>query len=459
MAEANQATPSELRYSDIPAMSTPSANMTVVKLIPSTGSTYGGNGNCRIPINIPTDSFCDFNRAYLKFTVTNKSQGGSNAYDKAIYLDPQGGISCAIDRFQVISGTGSQLSETNHYNAWCALMNTHMMPNYVDTTLNITEGTSKNLKSTKSFGGVGKEDAALLTDRESVADGATATFVHRPKDPVFNTNRLFPIGFLSGIPYISLTFASTVGAFRTSKAATAVTADWEIKDVELHLPVIQLPSDFNQSFRSLMASGVPISIASTGVVNSQQNLASGSSVATSTFSVRKRNVRGFLLMAREQTNLENKDCDSASCRRSMGLKDYQFSIGGVRMPSAPLVVTDADQGGLLMESKKALGHMSHLHGVCANKSDYYINDEETSATETTETCQKSIFALDTQPYTDNEQLSGMNLSGQGLPVVFHANLDATKGAQKISNLLLDLYSIHDIMYICDGVSGTISASS
>ena len=103
MAEQGQATPSELRYSELPQMSTPAANMTCVKLIPSTGTTYSGNGNIRIPLAIPTDSFADMRRAYLRYTIVNKTSSGHN---KRLYIDPQAGAGAVFQRFQVVSGLG-----------------------------------------------------------------------------------------------------------------------------------------------------------------------------------------------------------------------------------------------------------------------------------------------------------------------------------------------------------------
>lgn len=462
MAEAQTATPQELLYSNLPPMATPSANLLNVKLIPSTGNTYGPNSNCRIPINVPTDSFVDFSRSYLKLSVKNNTTGGDATQDRHLYLDPQGGISCAIDRLEFISGTGSVLSSTHHYNAYCAMMNTHMMDDYVRTTLNLTEGCSSAPVATQSFAADGADDAGLLSSREAVEDNTTRSFVHRPKDPVFTSNRLMPIGYLSGIPYVSINFASANGAFRVSKPGSAANVPaWEIKDVELHLAVIQVPTDFAQSFRSLMNSGVPISMASTAVVNAQQNLAQGSATGTSTFSVRKRNVKGFLLMARAQTDLENKDADSSSCRRSLSITEYNYGIGGQRLPSYPLQVSTSNTGLLLMETKKALGHLSSLHGICAQKDNYYVSDEidGSDANKNKSLCQKSIYALDTQQYTDSSVMSGINLSAQGLPVTFEFTADNTKGAQKNDNILFDLYTIHQVLFVCDGISGTISASS
>jgi len=453
MAEQGQATPSELRYSEIPAMSSPSAAMTCVKLIPSTGTTYSGNGNIRIPLAIPTDSFADMRRAYLRYTIVNKTTTGHN---KQLYIDPQAGAASVIQRFQVVSGLGGILTETNSYPNYCAVLNTYMNPDYVSSTMSITEGCSNNPQTHQGIGGTGVAETtgADLSGQLFVPENGSLTLTHRPKDPLFNCDKIIGWGFLQGVSYLNINLASTTAAFRmdTSGSGTPV---WEIKDVELHVPVITLPADFNASFRSLMASGIPVSMHSVGVVNSQQNVEANSNVTTSTFACRKRNVKGLVLTAREQNNLEDAYADTPSCRRSLATTEYNFQIGGVRMPSSRFSVSKTNQGQLLMETKKCLGHLSPLHGLCATRDNYYIFDEHANRTK----CQKSVFALDTQPYLDNEQISGINLSAQGLPIVFEATMDATKGSQNGKNILLDLYAIFSIVFSIDGISGGISSSS
>jgi hypothetical protein len=68
------------------------------------------------------------------------------------------------------------------------------------------------------------------------------------------------------------------------------------------------------------------------------------------------------------------------------------------------------------------------------------------------------FSLDLESY--GEGLSGMNLAGQGLPLVLYLNCGAgTTRAATVGALLADLYVIHDVIFTLDGVSGTLSASS
>jgi hypothetical protein len=68
------------------------------------------------------------------------------------------------------------------------------------------------------------------------------------------------------------------------------------------------------------------------------------------------------------------------------------------------------------------------------------------------------FSLDLESY--GEGLSGMNLAGQGLPLVLYLNCGggATRAAT-VGALLADLYVVHDVIFTLDGVSGTLSASS
>jgi hypothetical protein len=82
----------------------------------------------------------------------------------------------------------------------------------------------------------------------------------------------------------------------------------------------------------------------------------------------------------------------------------------------------------------------------------YLNDSEHDGK-----CGKAVFALDLESY--NAAFAGKNLAGQGLPLVFHAQVGGTEGAQANGALQCDLYVIHDIVYVLDGVTGTLSANS
>ena len=82
----------------------------------------------------------------------------------------------------------------------------------------------------------------------------------------------------------------------------------------------------------------------------------------------------------------------------------------------------------------------------------YLNDSEHDSK-----CCKAVFALDLESY--NSAFAGKNLAGQGLPLVYHATVGGTEGAQANGALLLDLYVIHDVVYVLDGMTGVITANS
>ena len=82
----------------------------------------------------------------------------------------------------------------------------------------------------------------------------------------------------------------------------------------------------------------------------------------------------------------------------------------------------------------------------------YLKDSEHDST-----YGKAVFALDLESY--NAAFAGKNLAGQGLPLVYHAQVGGTEGAQANGALQLDLYVIHDVVYVLDGMTGVITANS
>ena len=138
----------------------------------------------------------------------------------------------------------------------------------------------------------------------------------------------------------------------------------------------------------------------------------------------------------------------------------------MRIPAQRIKVNTAtngkDAGELIANTQLALGHFSSdLRGICSIEK---IADMKGGGTETylidTENagkCGKAVFALDLESY--NSAFAGKNLAGQGLPLVYHAQVSNTKGAQSLGALQLDLYVIHDVVYVLDGMTGVITANS
>jgi hypothetical protein len=443
--EGDTFTPSVMRYSDQYPAATPVMDLNYSVCIPSNGGTFTPNQEIRIPINVPADCFVDTKRAFLKYTINN------NHATVDAYLDPMVGGAAFIENWRVVSGTGALLEEIIHYNALCGLIEIQKAGDVVGSVGNLTQGSS---------------DTPMTDLSISAAAGATSTFgtvisatqskviTHRPNSAVFNCDKYMPFGYTQGTSYVALTLAALTTPLRVLSSATDIT-DWTISNVELHLPVLRPGNEFAQNFRTLLASGMPINIHAVGFQNSQQNIALNSVGAqTLTFSTRKRSVKSVLTVLRINAQLTTNLCDSSTAFKNCGITEYQYSIGGVRVPSANIKANSAtdgnDVGELFMNTSMALGHFdSSLRAASTNASSYY------NATDTTGSS-RCAFAVDLESY--GEGLAGKNLAGQGLPLVLYCQTAATK-AQSIGAVLADLYIMHDIVFKLDGVSGTLSASS
>lgn len=456
--ETDTITPSVMRYSDQYPMAAPVMDLNYSTCIPSNGGSFTQNQEIRIPFNVPADCFVDTKRAYLKMRVTNNSAADT------WYLDPFAGVAGIIDTFRVVSGTGALLEEIQHYGALASVMNSHQSPARVEAQGNIQEGLSPTPISVEPVS-VAAGVAGAQTDRVGIPATKQATFTHRPISAIFNADKYMPFGYTQGTSYISLTLAAGSTMAMCRSGAAVKTGAFTIDNVELHLPVLRPGNEFAQNFRMLLASGMPINIHSVGFQNSQQTIASSAAAGavTLTFSTRKRSVKSLMTLFRVNAQVSAGINDSFSCRKTCGTTEYQYSVGGVRIPSQNIKIagiksaSDADGGDIgevLANTQLALGHYSSdLRSLCADGAVYYMaagaaNDKVLSS--------RAVFALDLETY--GEGLAGKNLSGQGLPLVLHAQTGANS-AQEVGAILADLYCIHDIIFQLDGVSGTLTASS
>ena len=459
MEDNNSTTPIEMRLSETPGMPSPELDLSYSTAIPMNGSTFTQNQEVRIGLNVPTDCFVDLKRAYLKYKFNNTGAG-------TMTLDPLVGGVGVIDNWRVIGGTGALLEEVIHYNAMYATMNANKNIDVVSTINHTAEGASKNPGvSLKINAPIADADVGSLT---GISTGQSRVITHKPQSAFFNADRYMPLGFTQGLTYVSITLAQneTAGIITSEDSANATS--FSISEVELHLPILKPGVEFANMFRSAMSSGIPIQIHSVGIQNTQQSLPlDASGEQTLTFSTRKRSVKSLVNVLRKNADITDKSRCSVSGFVNAGITEYNFSVGGVRVPAQRIKVKTTtngfDAGELLANQQLALGHYSSdLRGICANQkvadmsnggTSTYIIDAENGAGATASKCS---FALDLESY--NSAFSGKNLAGQGLPLVFHANCLAT-GAQDGGALLCDLYVIHDIVFVLDGMTGVITANS
>lgn len=457
-------TPSVLRYSDILKVGTPLADLQYNTLIPSNGGAFSANQAIRIPFNVPTDSFVNLKGAYLKFKITNKNQAGDS-----FGLDGEAGVGAFIDTLRVVSGTGALLEEIVHYNAIYALMNGMVSDNHRQSSMAITSGTSDTPLSYQSVGEA--NNGAVSSDRVKIDQNESYTGTHIPMSGFFNADRLCPLGFTNGTCYLELTLASLNTPMIVNGNATSTSFDWEISEVELKVPVLRMGSEFNASFRQVLASGIPINWHSTSYHNVQSSIASAGGSLTITTSSRKRSVKSVFTMFRKASDLTEIKVDSVSCRKSLAITEYNYTIGGLKMPSKNIKLSGAgvrggtqttrDIGEAYSNLVMCLSNLGNVYSAtCFTPDNFYLPDNNTSGTNTKNIGSRIAYGLDLEAYGHSNVQSGKNLANQGLPLVFECSLpsDATNSANG-GAVLCDQFLLYDVVFTLDGISGSITANA
>tara|TARA_B110000259_G_C14032145_1_gene407209 strand:- start:4561 stop:5991 length:1431 start_codon:yes stop_codon:yes gene_type:complete len=461
-------TPNVLRYSDLLKVGSPLANMQYHTLIPSNGSVYGPDQQIRIALNVPSDSFVNFKGAYLKYTITNNNQATDD-----LALDGEAGVAAVIDQFRVVNSVGSVLEEISHYNACYALMNGMVSDNHRQSSMAITEGTSKTPLSSVSVGEAAGF-TALPTDRILIAKGGKFTGCHYPMSGFMGgSDRLCPLGFQNGVASIELTLASLNTPFMVKAGATSTSFDWSVSNVELHVPVLTMGPEFNASFRQVLSAGIPINWASTSYHNTQSSAGSLAGDTVITTASRKRSVKSIFSIFRKSADVTNIKVDSVSCRRSLNCSQYFYTIGGQRMPSKPIAISGAGKHDTIASAKTrdigevysnlvmSLSNLGNVYSAtCFSGDNFFLADNNTDGTGSKNICSRVAYALDLESYPHSNVQSGMSLANQGLPIVLELKTESDATNAGVSNaILMDQFLLYDVIYSLNGVDGTIVANA
>jgi len=449
MAESLSETPSVLRYSDILKVGTPIADMNYSRMIPSNGATFNANQTIRIPINVPTDAFCNLKGAYLRMKVNNLS----SATDHAVRLDPQAGGAAFIDTWRIVSGTGGLLEEVIHYNAVYSLMTDLTGQQHTLSTLALTDGSIQQTSGNTSVDTLpvsGDVTPAAMVGAVNIAESGSYTFTHVPMSGLFQTDRLVPFGFANGTAYIEIVLPTANFPMAKNHASHVTDLSWSITDVELNVPVLRMGAEFNASFRELLSSGMPISWHGQSFNNVQSVVATTGGAAsqqTITLASRKRSVKSIFSIFRLQSDMTNNEADSTSARQGATCSQWSYEIGGIQYPVAPVQLSATNVGETYSHLVRCLNNLGNSYaGTTMNRTSFV-------ATNATNKGSKIAYGLDLESYGHSDVQSGKNLSGQGLPIVFRPTISTGNA------MLLDCYLLHDVVYTLDGVSGTITAAS
>tara|TARA_R100001440_G_scaffold68980_1_gene90657 strand:- start:64 stop:1416 length:1353 start_codon:yes stop_codon:yes gene_type:complete len=444
--DENVATPNALAYSDTIRVGVPSGDLQYIVNLPNNGSVYQPSQTVNFSINVPHGAMADMKRAFLRYTIKNKSSTSGEDF----YLDRACGGVAVIDSMKILGTTGQLISDIQQYNALVAMLNDYSNGAHVESSLNLMEGCSKVTIGTTPVMADGTTTS--LASRTKVAIGKSRVITHIPKGGFFNADKYLPLGMLNGQVQLQIGLAA---AQTPVTALNGKTADWEVSGWELHIPIIKVSEEFQSNFRQLMASGVNMSIHTVDFTNNQATIASGSSGQQEIlFANRKRSAKSVFVINRRSANLTQAECESVSARQSCGTLSYQFSIAGTDMPSQPvkgqLKAGEENYGEYYAQMQRALGHFgSTFRGSCADVDNYMVAADKTAGS-------LVVYALDLEAYSG--VLAGKNLSS-AMPLIYKPTLSSTDTENvAISHAVsVSAYTAFDSMLVVDGITGSLTA--
>jgi hypothetical protein len=174
-----------------------------------------------------------------------------------------------------------------------------------------------------------------------------------------------------------------------------------------------------------------------------------------TMATRKRSVKSVITLFRKSADLTDDNVDSVSARKSLGITEYNYTVGGLRMPSKNIAVSTTDIGEAYANLVGCLSNLGNIYSATGMNADTFYLADDTSTT-----ASKIAYALDLEAYGHSDVQSGKNLANQGLPLVLEANLGSSTANQaSAADILVDCFLLHDVVYSLDGVSGNITANA
>ena len=444
--DENVATPNALAYSDTIRVGVPSGDLQYITNLPNNGSVYQPSQTVNFSLNVPHGAMADMKRAFLRFSIKNKSSTTGEEF----YLDRACGGVAVIDSMKILGTTGQLISDIQQYNCLVAMLNDYSNGAYTESSLNIMEGASN--ASIGTIPVMADGTTTTLASRVQIALGKSRVITHIPKGGFFNADKYLPLGMLNGQVQIQIGLAS---AQTPVTALNGKFADWEVSGWELHIPIIKVSEEFQSNFRQLMASGVNMSIHTVDFSNNQATVSAGSNGQQEIlFANRKRSAKSVFVMNRRSANITQAECESVSARQSCGTKSYQFSIAGTDMPSQPvkgeLTVGAENYGEYYAQMQRALGHFgSTFRGSCADNDNYMPAADLTKGS-------LVVFALDLEAYSG--VLAGKNLSS-AMPLIYKPTLSGTDSENVASThaVSVSCYTAFDSMLVVDGITGSLTA--
>ena len=426
---------------------------------PTNGQEFGPNKTNVIRLNINSSSFLDFSHSYLQFEVKNASTTA-----RTVGLDF--GVPF-FSRLQIQSG-GQELEDIQEYSRLYAILSAAQGSDNMVNENSLTQhnGYSPEKSAAASAAGAGALTGAnaneLVNDNvdklnknlhnvsTQLAHNASKTYNISLVSGIFNIDKYFPLMLTDqGLDvYLTLTPGVDIGVWNNAPDGDI----YSISNVKYIGHEVTLdPSFIDQMKASMMATDGFLSMSSTSYRYYSDNVTSTSTTHTTNISCRVKSLKG-LIVRPQHSALNNAHTDYCiSTGQCMGIQEYQFRIGPVTYPQAPVKFSNTNKGEIFNEIRKCFGTLgSYNHGTMLNDLTFQQRADERPADTRFRSGDPYSFwmlAYDFETFAKSATESGINVADNAIPVLLDLkrNGAANESGQPTR---LDIFAMCDcIVYI------------
>lgn len=416
----------------------------------------------RIPLNGPF--FLNGSDSYLRFTaeltgVPQVTSGDTTTKAKFAYLDSS--AQSFVQRLRIEGPDGSELERIEDYNVLHSLLTDFQVDRDHQFNSKVYEKTAgrcgaigfKNtdkpndatVLATDAASATGGLDAIYqvypyVNDEADVANAKASTqaavpaltnFIEGADGSEATTKKVCGIKLCSGLlrnqrylPLLALkgagltleiTLANSDNIFVTGNDGSST---YNITDVEYIASTIDFDEAFTNTFMQMIQANGMIQMHGVSYQNFVWTWSAGNTTEIIPIALRVRSLKSIIVGMRKQSFINNQHTFSIGRRVSNGLSSYVFNIGSIRLPQAPVQISqDAYQEGMT----EAFAEMVKVFGS--------LTDLSQSGRVSIEQYYDAGFALgvDCEAYSQDSSLleSGLDTASQSLPVRLELNFEST----------------------------------
>ena len=420
------------------------------KFTPQNGSVFTPSSNTtRIPLN--STGFLDGQHSYLSFKVKFLATVTANGNPAASGLD--GTAQSFINQIRIEGSDGSELERISNYNVLVnALEDLQVGNDHQQTISNITEGANGVRTNVSS---------------NSYPHNQERVFNLKLVTAFLNNEKYLPLNFIAGGGIVlEITWAASPA--ECMYVLDADTPNYSISEVAYVGQVIEMNSEFNESFRALLETSGGIDFHGATYREHTYAYQSSSNARISIpVAERAKSIKSMFLIQRIASDANNQFIGSglAMSRRTINnLNSWQTKWGGAVYPASQVNIDPNNPGESLSELVKSITSLGNIQQGSAMNANNYTNNY-LAGTPDVNVC-LGFIGLDVEAFANASSVTdvGIDSASLALPISWElqfgnmATVDANGNpGSSGATIVCNTYCLCDVIFTLDR-QGLLSVS-